>query len=116
MKVLINNYLINLSKINDKITLLDKLSSLILSIFIITPIVLIDVNLLYLYYDAEILLIIILILCFNILVLLYTKFNIVIYKKNTNDISKFTNLYIINVILSLFISIIIFIIYIIARR
>lgn len=117
---MLNNYFCFIEDIDKNIPfkkrLLYKIISLLLSIFFILPIVLIDINLLTLYYDLELLLVIILHLSFIALVMLYTKFLLDCYKPL--ELSLYQNrssMYLFNLGWSGITALIVFIIYLISR-
>ena len=117
---MLNNYFEFVEDIDKNIPfkkrLLYKLISLLLSIFFILPIVLIDINLLTLYYDLELLLVIILHLSFIVLVMLYTKFLLDCYKPFELSLyQNRTSMYLFNLGWSGITALIVFIIYLISR-
>lgn len=106
----------NIKKTNNSLSFLDFISSFVLSIFIILPLLLVDINLLYLYYDYEIWLVFGLVLLFLLLVILNTKFLSDIYKKKYNEYINLKLIYIKNILIADIIAIIIFVLYLILRR
>ena len=117
---MINNYFDILKSIEENIKLktiiINRLVSFVLAAFIVLPFVLIDVNLLYLYYDLEKLLVIILIILFVLLIFLYTHFYLVSFKEYLiNDYNKRKYIYFVNIIGSSLMGLLVFIIYLIAR-
>lgn len=117
---MLKNYLEFLDSVEKSVPLkkriLYKIVSLLLGIFFILPIILIDVNLLYLYYDLEIILVLILHLSFVVLIMLYSKFIVDCYKGYEIEMyDKRKSYYLFNLIWSAAIALIIFIIYLISR-
>ncbi len=97
--------------------ILYNLLSLIISAFFILPFVLLDINLLYLYYELEILLIIILHILFIILIMIYIKFLLSFIKQyELETYSNKNTFYIVGFIFSLVVVVITFTIYLILRR
>lgn len=117
---MLKNYLEFLDSVEKSVPLkkriLYKIVSLLLGIFFILPIILIDVNLLYLYYDLEIILVLILHLSFVALIMLYSKFIVDCYKGYEIEMyDKRKSYYLFNLIWSAAIALIRFIIYLISR-
>lgn len=104
-------------KIDNNLSIIDIFASLILSIFIITPFVLVIINLLYLYYDYEIWLVFSLVICFLVLVFLDTKFMVDIYKKKSGEEKpNVMSLYFKNILIADIVGIVVFIFYLLLRR
>ncbi len=103
--------------IPSKKRILYKILSFIIAIFFVLPFVLLDINLLYLYYELEILLVIILHVLFIMLVMIYIKFLLSFIKEyNLESYKNKKYFYFVGLIFSLILVIITFIFYLFLRR
>lgn len=96
--------------IDKKRLYITKILSFLLAVFLVTPIVVIDANLLALYYDLERTLIIILGICFVGIVMLYTRF----YSNTLKCQNKY--IYLVNLLYSFVLATIVVTIVLIMRR
>lgn len=117
---MLKKYLILFKEIRKKVSyktlLLNNLISFLMGWFFILPFVLLDVNLLYLYYDLEILLVLLLHIFFVCLMIITTKFfldSIKPYAIDSYENKK--SVYIVVLISSIIIASIVFSIYLVLR-
>lgn len=106
-----------LSKAPKKFYLV-KLASFIMALIIVLPFVLIDINLLQMYYDLEMVLFIFLSLMIIALAMLYTKFVMDASRHNEyiSDKDKIRSIYIVNLTFSIIMAIVVFTLYTVIRR
>lgn len=117
---MLKNYTSFNNEIKDKVPLkkivLNKISAFILSFLIVLPFILLDIDLIQLYYELQVLLVLILCVCFVSLVFLYTFFYISTFK--TFDLENYNKrfcVYKFNLILSSIFSLFIFLLFLLAR-